>query len=61
MIALVLEGPDDAAEIVDSLLDHAVRLTDRAPELAARKRRLAEALDRSLDRLPQPTTTEGTT
>ncbi len=57
MIALRLPGPDDAAEIVDSLLKDAAILDAHAPALAARKRRLADAIGDALDRLPRPTHT----
>ncbi|WP_262702006.1 MULTISPECIES: hypothetical protein [Streptomyces] len=55
MLRLDLPGPDDAAEIVDALLAAADRCETSAPELAARRRTLAEHIGDGLDALPRPT------
>jgi hypothetical protein len=60
VIVLRLPGPAHVAELIDSLLAHAVLLEGHAPELAAAKRRFADELGDGLDQLPTPTTTETT-
>ncbi|MGK5529343.1 hypothetical protein [Streptomyces sp. URMC 129] len=55
MIALVLPGgTDDAAEVIDALLSSADACEGNAPELAARRRALADQLGDALDTLPRP-------
>lgn len=54
MISLRLPAADDLAEIVDALLAAADAVEHRAPELAARRRHLANDLGDALDNLPQP-------
>lgn len=54
MISLRLPAADDLAELVDALLTAADADEHRAPELAARRRRLADDLGDALDQLPQP-------
>lgn len=54
MIALRLPAADDLAELVDALLTAADAVEHRAPELAARRRLLADDLGDALDQLPQP-------
>lgn len=55
MIILRLPGPDDLAEVIDSLLDAADACEGHAPHLAAKRRDLAHALGDGLDALPQTT------
>lgn len=57
MIAIRLPSADDVAELVDALLAAADVCEHRAPDLAARRRALAEDIGDALDRLPQPTVT----
>ncbi|WP_433893062.1 hypothetical protein [Streptomyces sp. CA-111067] len=54
MISLRLPAAADLAELVDALLAAADVCEDRAPELAARRRALADDLGDGLDALPQP-------
>jgi hypothetical protein len=58
VISLLLPAADDAAELVDALLTAADACEHRAPDLAARRRALAEDIGDALDNLPQPVTTE---
>lgn len=58
MIRLHLPGPDDLAEVVDSLLDAADACEQHAPNLAAKRRALAESIGDALDLIPTPTTRE---
>lgn len=58
MIRLDLPSPDDAAELVDSLLDAADACQSHAPQLAAKRRQLADSIGDALDTLPQPSTRE---
>lgn len=61
MIRLDLPGPDDLAEVIDSLLTAADACEPRAPRLAVKRRELAEAIGDAMDQLPAathlPTTT----
>lgn len=54
MIHLMMPTADDVAEIVDALLDAADACQTRAPDLAARRRTLADQLGDALDHLPRP-------
>ncbi|AEW94633.1 MULTISPECIES: hypothetical protein [Streptomycetaceae] len=54
MIALYLPGIEGAAEVVDALLTAADAVQSGAPDLAARRRGLADAIGDALDALPQP-------
>lgn len=56
VISLRLPAPDDAAEIVACLLLGADHAAEHAPDLAARRRQLADAIGDALDALPAPTT-----
>lgn len=60
MIRVHLPGPDDLAEIVDALLTAADHAETHAPDLAARRRQLADSIGDALDQLPTPTTREDT-
>jgi len=60
MIRLHLPGPDDLAEVVDSLLDAADACEGHAPHLAAKRRALAEVIGDALDLIPPPTGTDDT-
>jgi hypothetical protein len=55
VIALWLPCADDVAELVDALLEAADTCQTRAPDIAARRRALADQLGDALDHLPQPT------
>lgn len=59
-VTLRLPGPDDLAEVVDSLLDAADACEKHAPALAAKRRALAESIGDELDLIPAPTTREDT-
>ena len=48
---------EDLAEIVEALLTAADHADDHAPELAARRRELAECVGDALDELPEPAVT----
>lgn len=54
MIAIRLPAPDDVAELVDALLAAATACEPHAPELARRRRALADQLGDALDNLPRP-------
>lgn len=54
MISLRLPSADDAAELVLALLTAADAVEDRAPELAAARRALAEDIGDALDQIPAP-------
>lgn len=54
MIRLLLPAADDVAELVDALLEAADTCQTRAPDLADRRRALADQLGDALDHLPQP-------
>lgn len=54
MISLRLPAADDLAELVDALLTAADACEGHAPELAARRRELADELGDALDALPHP-------
>lgn len=49
---------DDVAEVVECLVLGADQAAERAPELAARRRSLADRLGNALDLLPPPTGTK---
>lgn len=48
-------GPGDVAEVIECLLAGADRCTGHAPELAERRRSLADQLGDALDQLPTRT------
>ncbi|MEC3993975.1 hypothetical protein VSR01_10640 [Actinacidiphila sp. DG2A-62] len=54
MIRLLLPAADDVAELVDALLTAAEACEHHAPDLAARRRALADQLGDALDHLPRP-------
>ncbi|MEE4540959.1 hypothetical protein V2S66_03125 [Streptomyces sp. V4-01] len=58
MIRLLLPAANDIAELVDALLDAADTCQTRAPDLAARRRALADQIGDALDQLPTPTIRE---
>lgn len=54
MISLRLPAADDLAELVLALLDGADHCEGYAPELADRRRAMADELGDALDALPHP-------
>ena len=54
MISLRLPGADEVAELVDALLAAADACQPHAPELARKRRALADQLGDALDNLPRP-------
>ncbi|MBP2583360.1 hypothetical protein J3A78_003838 [Streptomyces sp. PvR006] len=53
-VVLRLPGPDDVADLIEALHTAADAVEERAPELAAARRTLADSFGDELDRLPQP-------
>lgn len=51
-------GPEDIAELVDALLAAADHCQHHAPDLATRRRHLADQLGDALDQIPPPTREE---
>lgn len=58
MIAVRFPAADDLTEIVEALIVAADACEQHAPDLAARRRALANGIGDALDSLPQPTIRE---
>ena len=54
MIRLLVPAADDVAELIDALHAAADACADRAPDLARKRRALADQFVDALDALPRP-------